>query len=112
MGVLDVLEVLAVLVALVVLVVQEGDDQRVLDPDAASCSCRGVQFVARQQAVPQERPGAGAVDEASPGPSIDRACSADTSPAMRSTVPVSRASISSLSDCSIVFRAMNPRVQA
>ena len=34
----------------------------------------------------------------SPGSTIERACSADTSPAMRSTVPVSRASISSLSE--------------
>ena len=44
----------------------------------------------------------------SPGSTMDRACSADTSPATRSTVPVSRMSISSLSDCSIVFSGDEP----
>ena len=48
----------------------------------------------------------------SPGSSIDMACSAVTSPAMRSTVPDARDSIKSLSERSMVLSGTNPWVHS
>ena len=44
-------------------VVQEGDDQRVLEPDARRVPSVPVQVIARQEEIAQDRPGSGAVDE-------------------------------------------------
>ena len=45
------------------LVVQEGDHQRVLEPDARRVPAACVEVIARHQEIAQDRPGAGAVDE-------------------------------------------------
>ena len=110
--VLDVLVVLAVLVAGVVPVVQERDHQRVLEPDelgvraAPPGRLQGRAHRGRRSECRWRR------RRCRPAPRARARRRIVTSPATRSTVPVARASISSMSDRSIVLIGTNPSVHA